>query len=543
MSETHDRGARDASLLHPSDPHTDDEAVGDARRRQRILITMCLALAGVIASVSGLNVAQQQLATDLGASQSQLLWIINGYTLALAALLMPVGAIGDRWGRKPVLLAGLGVFAGANLASAAAASPEVLVALRVMAGVGASMIMPVTLSVITTSFPAAERAKAVGIWAGVAGGGGIIGLFVSAAIVDNSTWPWVFAFPIALAALSFVGTVAVVPHSRSHEEGGFDVAGSVLSAFAVGGLVLGFHEGPELGWIDPVTIAGFAVGVLAAAGFVRVELRRDHPLLDVREFARPGLATGSVNLFVIFAVMFALFLVLVQFLQAALGYSALRAATGLLPMAVVMMPLAAVSPTIADRWGYRRTVTTGMVLTGLSLGLMALLADEERGYLSILIPLLLQGAGVGLSMSPSTTAITASLPEEKQGVASALNDTVREMGGAIGIALLGSVLNASYRSNVSATAERLPPDLAEPVKEGIGGAIAVASQMGAEGAGVMQAARAAFTDGMRPALMIGMAVSLATAAYTTLSGRRVAAQPSEPAVDAVDAVDTKLLGG
>jgi len=241
--------------------------------------------------------------------------------------------------------------------------------------------------------------------------------------------------------------------------------------------------------------------------------------------------------------MFALFLVLVQFLQAALGYSALRAATGLLPMAVVMMPLAAVSPTIADRWGYRRTVTTGMVLTGLSLGLMALLADEKRGYLSILIPLLLQGAGVGLSMSPSTTAITASLPEEKQGVASALNDTVREMGGAIGIALLGSVLNASYRSNVSATAERLPPDLAEPVKEGIGGAIAVASQMGAEGAGVMQAARAAFTDGMRPALMIGMAVSLATAAYTTLSGRRVASQPSEPAVDAVDAVDTKLLGG
>lgn len=292
MSETLDLGARDASLLHPSDPHTDDEAVGDARRRQRILITMCLALAGVIASVSDLNVAQQQLAADLGASQSQLLWIINGYTLALAALLMPVGAIGDRWGRKPVLLAGLGVFAGANLASAAAASPEVLVALRVLAGVGASMIMPVTLSVITTSFPADERAKAVGVWAGVAGGGGIIGLFVSAAIVDNSTWPWVFAFPTALAVLAFVGTVAVVPHSRSHEEGGFDVAGSVLSAFAVGGLVLGFHEGPERGWTDPVTIAGFAVGVVAAAGFVRIELRRDHPLLDVREFARPGLATG-----------------------------------------------------------------------------------------------------------------------------------------------------------------------------------------------------------------------------------------------------------
>jgi MFS family permease len=152
----------DAELLDPTDPHTDDEAISDARQRRLILITMCVALIAVIASVSGLNVAQQELAADLGATQSQLLWIINGYTLTLAALLMPVGAIGDRWGRKPILLAGLALFAIANAASAFVTTPDALIALRIVAGIAAAMIMPVTLSVITTSFPAHERAKAVG---------------------------------------------------------------------------------------------------------------------------------------------------------------------------------------------------------------------------------------------------------------------------------------------------------------------------------------------------------------------------------------------
>ena len=164
--------AADAALLDPTDPHTDDEAIDDPRQRRFILITMCVALIAVIASVSGLNVAQQALAADLGASQSQLLWIINGYTLALAALLMPIGAIGDRWGRKPILIIGLIGFAVANIASAFVNGPGALIALRVLAGVAAAMIMPVTLSVITTSFPAHERAKAVGTWAGVAGAGG-----------------------------------------------------------------------------------------------------------------------------------------------------------------------------------------------------------------------------------------------------------------------------------------------------------------------------------------------------------------------------------
>jgi len=514
-------------------PAHNDEVIVDPRRRLLILAAMCVALVAVVASVSGLNVAQQALAADLDASQSQLLWIINGYTLALAALLMPVGAIGDRWGRKPVLMIGLVAFSLLNLASAFAAEPNVLIALRVLAGASAAMIMPVTLSVITTSFPREDQAKAIGTWAGFAGAGGIIGLFASAAIIDNATWPWVFALPIALAAVSFVLTTAFVPHSVEHTEAGFDIAGSLLSALAVGGLVLAFHEGPERGWTDPLTIAALAAGLLGSVAFVLVELRREHPLVDVRVFAVRGLAAGSVNLFVVFAVMFSLFLVLVQYLQAVLGYSALKAASGLLPMALIMMPLSTIAPTIAERIGFRRTLVTGMLLLAGGLVLFATLADPDGGYLSVLPGILVLGTGVGLAMSPSTAAITSSLPEEKQGVASALNDTVREMGGAVGIALIGSVLNSAYRSNIEPTVASLPPEVAEPVTSGIGGALAVAGKMGTGGAALVDASRQAFVDGMAPALYLGAGLALAAAVFTALRGPKTAAE-AEPRLHAGD---------
>jgi len=522
----------------PQVPAIHDDVIVDPRRRLLILAAMCVALVAVVASVSGLNVAQQALAADIDASQSQLLWIINGYTLALAALLMPVGAIGDRWGRKPVLMVGLVAFSLTNLASAFATEPNVLIALRVLAGVSAAMVMPVTLSVITTSFPREEQAKAIGTWAGFAGAGGIIGLFASAAIIDNATWPWVFALPIALAGVSFVLTAVYVPHSVEHTEAGFDIAGSLLSALTVGGLVLAFHEGPERGWTNSVTVAALTVGLLGAVAFVLIELRRDHPLVDVRVFAVRGLAAGSVNLFVVFAVMFSLFLVLVQYLQAVLGYSALKAASGLLPMAAIMMPLSTIAPTIAERIGFRRTLVTGMLLLAGGLVLFASLADPAGGYLSVFPGIMVLGVGVGLAMSPSTAAITSSLPEEKQGVASALNDTVREMGGAVGIALIGSVLNSAYRSNIESTAVSLPPEVAKPLTSGIGGALAVAGQMGADGKALVDASRQAFVDGMAPALYLGAALALAAAVFTALRGPKTAAE-AEPRLHPSDQTEPR----
>ena len=493
-----------------------ETAVADPRQRRMILIAMCTALVAVIASVSGLNVAQQQLAVDLGATQSQLLWVINGYTIALAALLLPIGAIGDRFGRKPVLLSGLGLFAVANVLASIAGTPAQLIAYRVLAGVGAAMIMPVTLSVITSSFPEEDRGRAVGIWAGFAGAGGILGLLSSAILVDNFTWPWLFFAPVVLAVVAAALTSRFVPHSKEHSEGRFDVGGSVFSALAVGGLVLGIHEGPEIGWTSAMAAFGLAVGVLATIAFVIWELRQDHPLLDLRVFKNRLLAAGSVGLMVTFAIIMGLFLVLVQFLQAVLGFSAIKAALGLLPMAAVMMPLSAVAPGMAQRFGLRVMLTAGNLFVAAGLVLIALLGSADGGYLSILPGILVLGLGMGLSMSPGTTAITASLPEEKQGVASALNDTVREFGGAVGIALIGSILSAGYTSNVSPATAGLPSEAATAVKEGIGGAFAVAPSLGENGPAVLESARRAFVDGWQLSMWIAAALAVAAAAFTAV---------------------------
>jgi EmrB/QacA subfamily drug resistance transporter len=493
------------------EPPAEDE-VADPRRRTLILVAACTALVAVVASVSGLNVAQAALATELGATQSDLLWIINGYTIALAALLLPLGAIGDRWGRKRVLVSGLVLFVAANAAAAFAGGVTALLVARVVAGVAAAMIMPATLSVITSSFPVAERDRAVGVWAGLAGAGGIIGLVGSALIVDHATWPWVFALPVGLALAALAVTVPFVPHSHEHVAHRFDTVGSVLSAVALGALVLGIHEGPEVGWTAPLTLAGLVVGGLALVGFVVWELRHPHPLLDLRVFRNRMLTAGSVSLLVVFAIMMALFLVLVQFLQAVLGYSAVHAAVALLPLAAVLMPMSSAAPHIARRVGMRAMFVGGSLLVAAGLAMLAAMASTA-GYLTILPGLLVLGAGVGILMTPGTTAITGSLPAEEQGVASALNDTVREFGGAIGMALIGSVLSAAYSASVAGATAGLPEQAASAVEGGIGGAVAVSSQMGPAGAAVMDAARSAFLDGWATAMWLSAGLALAAALF------------------------------
>ena len=510
-------------------PH--GEIVTDPRRQRRILIAMCTALIAVIASVSGLNVAQQDLALDLGATQGQLLWIINGYTMALAALLLPVGAIGDRWGRKPILLAGLVLFMGANTLAGFAGSVEVLLTARILAGVAAAMIMPVTLSVITSSFPAGQRARAVGIWSGFAGAGGILGLFVSSFLIDNFTWPWLFAMPVLFAGASLVMSLRSVGNSREHQTGRFDTVGSLLSAIGIGALVLGIHEGPERGWTDPLALGSLVVGVVAVLAFIAWELRQDTPLLEIRLFRNRGLAAGSLTLLIVFAVMFGIFLVLVQFMQAVLGFSALAAAASLLPMMIVMMPLSAIAPSIAQRAGTRNVLLAGVGLFGLGLALLAMTVSAAGGYWSVLPGLLVLATGIGLCMSPSTMTITESLPQDKQGVASALNDTVRELGGAVGIALLGSLVGAGYRSSVSSATANLSPELAHRVEDGIGSAFGAAGDLGADAPQVLDAARDALVDGWRLSMWVGVGLAAIAFVFLLVRGPRRADELAEDALD------------
>jgi len=494
------------NLARPDDALT----ITDPRRRRLVLVAVFGGLLAVVAGVTGLNVGQQAIALELGASQNQILWAINGYTIALAALLMSAGAIGDRWGRKPVLLAGLAVFAAGNLAAALAGTPELLIVGRVVAGAGAAMVMPVTLSVITASFPEEARGSAVGLWAGVTGAGGILGLLASAVIIDAVTWPWLFAIPVALAAVSGIVSVAVVPNSHEPARGRFDTLGSILAAVAIGGIVLGIHEGPERGWTDPLAAAGLVIGLVGLVGFVARELRTAHPLLDVRVFANRAVSSGIVALTIVFGVMFGIFLTLTQYLQGVLGFSAVRGAVGLMPMALVMIGLSPLAPRLSRRLGLRTMLVVGALLVATGLVVMAEMVDTTS-YWSIVPGLMLLALGMAVIMTPATTAITGSLSRGQQGVASALNDTSREIGTALGIALIGSIFNAQYRSGIGDVAAGLDPSQAKLVKGSIAGAAQVAESLGREGAPIITAAQHALVDAWAGSMWMGAAIALAAA--------------------------------
>ena len=494
-----------------------DMLVHDERRKRQILFASCAALMAVIASVTGLNVAQQELALDFGASQSTVLWIINAYTLALAAMLMPVGAIGDRWGRKPVLLAGLAMFVLATVAAALAPSSTFMIIVRVVAGVSAAMIMPVTLSVITSTFPEEERAQAIGVWAGVAGGGGLIGMFVAALMVDLVDWRWLFVLPIALAVVAAVATVRAVPNSREQTDQQFDLQGSLLSMVAVSGLVFAIHEGPVHGWSEPVTLLALFGGLLATLGFVVTERRSPAPLLDVRVFGDRRLATGSVALIVLFGVLGGVFIVLFPYFQGVLGWSALRSTAALLPMGLLMMASSALAPKLVTAVGNRTTSLAGIGIAGAGLATMAMLVSVDGGYLSVLPGMLVIGAGMGLTMTPSTEAITASLPADRQGVASALNDTTRELGSALGVALLGAVLSAGYRDAIGPRLVGFPDDLAAVAGEGLGAAHGAAAQAGARAALLLDSAELAFVEAWSRSMWAGVIAMAALFAYVFLA--------------------------
>jgi EmrB/QacA subfamily drug resistance transporter len=495
------------------------EGAPDARQLRAILIAVSMALMAVIASVSGLNVAQTHMAVDFDTSQNTVLWIINIYTLALSALLLPLGAIGDRLGRKPTLIAGLAVFGVASITAALAPTAEVMIAARVASGVGAATIMPITLAVITSTFPEEQRGKAIGVWTGVAGGGGILGMFLSAFLVDVADWRWLFALPIVLIVMALAMTLTSVPNSHERSPHAFDTVGALVSIVAVAALIFVLQEGPERGWTAPAPLISLAIGLIATAGFVFWELhRRDASLLDVRLFGERGLAGGSITLLVVFGVQSGIFVVLFPFLQAVVGWSALLSAAALMPMAIAMMMASGLAPRLASRIGSRSTMTAGIALTGVGLALMALLVSVDGGYLSILPGIIVMGLGMGLAMVPSTEAITLALPREKQGVASALNDVTREFGTALGIAMLGAILTAGYRDAIDDRLDGIPDGTADTAREGIANAVEASGSAGSHAQALLHAARQSYIDGWQQAMWTGVAVTGVLLVYIALRG-------------------------
>jgi EmrB/QacA subfamily drug resistance transporter len=499
--------------------------------RTGVLASMCLALVLVVASVSSVNVTLTAIGLDLGASSTQLTWIADGYTVALAALVLPFGALGDRFGRRRLLLAGTVLFGGAAAAAALAGSAGTLIGCRVAMGIGAAMIMPGTLSTITAVFPPDRRQHAVSVWAGFAASGAVLGLLASGTVLEWYEWPGTFALTAGLALVSLVASLLLAPESSDPDDAPLDPAGSVLSAVGVGAVVFGVIEGAEHGWTQPGTVLSLAIAAASLAGFVLWELHTERPMLDVRLFGLRGFTTGTLGITIQFLATFGVFFVTLQYLQLMRGYSPLHSAVCLLPLAAVVMPLSRLSPRIVERLGYRAVITTGLVAMAGGLALLSRL-DADSGYPPFLLGLVVFGLGMALTGTPSTSAIVSSLPAAKQGVASAMNDVSREVGAALGIALLGSLFNRGYSDGVADAASRLPAGA--PVHESAGAGLAVASRLGEAGTGLADAVRDAFTLGMQDAMLAAAAVAAAGAVLVAWRAPARSAAIVEPRPAAVE---------
>jgi EmrB/QacA subfamily drug resistance transporter len=487
----------------------------ERKQRGAVLRVMCLALMMVVGAVASLNVALPEIARDTGASQTQLQWIVTAYALAFAALLLPAGAIGDRIGRKPVLASGLAIFGLASVAAIFLNGPGQLIALRGAMGVGAAMIMPVTLSVITTIFPPEERGKAVGTWVGVAAGGGVLGLLASGVLLEWLPWQSIFVLNAVLAAVALVGTLAIVPATREKRPPRLDLVGTLLSAAALAAVVFGITEGPERGWGELTTLGSLAFGVVGVAAFVVWELRRREPMLDPRHFARRGFAAGTLSMSVQFFAAFGFLFLALPYLQLVMGYSPLQAAGALVPMALVVIPLSRTAPAIAARFGVRVAGATGLSLMALGFVVLSTL-EVGSSYAHFLAGLLPFGAGMALAGAPATTAIVASLPRSRQGVASAVNDVSRELGGALGIAVLGSLMNGVYRAEMADSTATLPPGVGEKARGSLAAAQQIGEQLGPQGHQLMLHAQTAFLHGFTRGLIGGAALLLLGALFVAV---------------------------
>lgn len=475
-------------------------------RRWFILGILNLSLVLVVASVSSLNLSLPSIQRALDASAADLIWINAAYALVFAAFLLPAGALGDRFGRKGALLTGLVVFVLGSLLGSTADTAGQVIAFRATMGIGAALAMPATLSILTAIFPPDERNKAIAIWSGFAGAGGAIGILSAGVLLEYFWWGSVFFVNVPIAVTALVLVAAVVPTSRDTQGHNLDPFGSILSAVGLAALVFALIQGPEYGWTDPLVLGGFVAAVALLTSWVAFERRQEHPMLDPRLFRIPRFGLATLALGTTFAVMFGMFFGLAQYLQFVLGYSPLDAAVRVMPFAVVMIAVSPRGPALAARFGSGRVIGGGMLVTALGCGVMALLTGDS-GYGHVVLGVVLISSGMALGFPTSTAAIVGSLPLDKAGVASAVNDTTREVGSAVGIALLGSLLSAGYRRGLGNALDQAPAEMAEFARDSVGAALVVAQRAPAGvGDHIAATARDAFANGYSLAMTAGTAL-------------------------------------
>lgn len=513
----------------------DDKVIHE--RRWWALTVMCVSLLVITLDNTILNVALPALVRDLHASTSELQWIVDGYTLVFAGLLLTAGSLGDRFGRKRALSIGLVLFCAGSILSAFADSATQLVFTRAFMGIGGALIMPATLSLLTNIFSnSKERGRAIGIWAAVAGGAGAIGPVVGGYLLKHFWWGSVFLVNVPITIGALVAGRFLLPESRDPAAPRLDPTGAVLSITGLVALLWGIIEAPSEGWSDPTVLVSFGVGVVAMAGFVAWELHTDHPMLDVRFFENRRFSAANAAITMVFFAMFGSMFLITQYLQTVLGFSALDAGLRMLPMAGVMFVAAPLSPRLVERVGTKVVVGGGLLLASGGL-VLASTVPVTDGYLHLLAAMGFLALGMGLTMAPATESIMGSLPPSKAGVGSAMNDTTRQIGGALGVAIIGSVLATSYRPGItSALAEfHLPAPAIGAARDSVGGAMFVADRLpDGLGASVAQAARVVYVDSLGSALLVAAVVVLAAAAIVFAFLPARAGDAREPVSGAVD---------
>ncbi|MFC3349825.1 DHA2 family efflux MFS transporter permease subunit [Streptomyces echinoruber] len=449
-------------------------------RRWWALLVLCLSLLIIVMANTALTVAAPDMTRDLGLTSADLQWVIDGYTVPYAALMLLLGAVGDKYSRRGALLLGLVVFGGGAVLGSLVDSAAAVVAARAVMGVGAALIMPATLSLLAATFPRRERARAITLWTATAGLAIAAGPLVAGALLEHHGWASTFLINVPVAAVALVGALVLVPPSRAGHHERIDYIGGLLSVVWIGSLVYMIIEGPHFGWGARAVTAA----VVAGAGlvlFVLWELRHPRPVLDVRRFTARRFAGANLAVALFFLAVFGAFYYLTQHLQFVLGYDALQTGLRMLPLAGAVFVGSALTGYLTPRLGMRPTVTAGMVGGTTALALLTRI-DSGSSYGDFVAPLVVLGLAIGLALSPCTDTIMGSFPEAELGVGGAVNDTSLELGGSLGIAILGSLLSTSYADRLAdaTRGSALPTGARETAQDSVGAGYQVARAVGAK---------------------------------------------------------------
>jgi EmrB/QacA subfamily drug resistance transporter len=481
------------------------------QNRWKILAVLSLSLVIIGLDNTVMNVALPSIQEELDVSGSTLQWIVDAYMLVFAGLLLAAGNLGDRHGRKRALQGGLLIFGLASVAGAFATTGGQLIAARAAMGVGGALIMPSTLSILMDVFPPEERGKATGIWAGMAAVGVGLGPLIGGTLIELSSWPAVFWINVPVAATALVLGLRLVPESRDPNPGALDTPGVLLSTSGLGLFVWAVIEAPERGWTDGLVLGAFAAAVVLGVLFVRRQLRTSDPLLDVRLFKRPAFSLGSLAISSAFFALFGMIFLMTQYLQLVQGRSAIETGLVMLPLAFGLVMGSGLSHKINEKIGTPRQLFAALILVALVIGSVAFWQPDTPTWVIALFFFVLP-LGMGNVMAPGTTAVMSAVPEAKAGVGSAMNDLNRQVAGALGVAIIGSVSSSIYSSKLESATAGLPQGAADAATNSIGGAVRVAANLpGGTGDALLAAAGGAFTDALGLALLIGSGVALAGA--------------------------------